>query len=108
MSGFIEAFVTIDNKNKALKIADELLNSKLAACVQIGGPVKSLYWWKGKKENSIEWTLTIKTRIEFLDRIEKSVKKMHPYEVPEIISRDIAGGSGDYLEWINKTLKEKE
>lgn len=107
MSEYIEVFTTISSKKRAFKIADSLLNLKLAACVQIGGPIKSLYWWKGKREKASEWILTIKTMSENIDGIEAYIKKNHPYEVPEIISREIAWGSGEYLEWIKKNARKR-
>lgn len=107
MSDYIEAFVTVNSRKKALEIAGKILDLKLAACVQIGGPILSLYWWQGKKEKAAEWTLTIKTRMEFFAEIEKTVKRLHPYKVPEIIARDIGNGSGDYLEWIGDSMKDK-
>jgi periplasmic divalent cation tolerance protein len=106
LSDYIEVFITIDSRKGALKLADVLLKDKAAACVQVGGPVKSFYWWKGKMEKKSEWTLTLKTRAGLLAMIERSVRKNHPYEVPEIISKEIAG-TADYLEWINNITGDK-
>lgn len=105
MSDYIEVFITIGSRKGALKLADVLLRDKAAACVQVGGPVTSMYWWKGKREKKPEWTLTLKTRTGLLAKIERSVRKNHPYEVPEIISKEIAG-TPDYLEWIDNITGE--
>ncbi len=104
MNNYIEIRVTVNSKKPAYKIADALLEARLAACVQIGGPVKSLYWWKGKREKKKEWTLIIKTKQDLFDEIEQAVKKIHPYQVPEIIATPITGGSEDYLAWIEDTV----
>ncbi len=107
MPDYIEVTVTIDNKKIAVRIANELLDKRLAACVQISGPVESFYEWDGKRTRTREWKLAIKTRDDIFSMVEKAVKELHPYAVPEIIIRKIEGGSGDYLEWIERSVYEK-
>jgi periplasmic divalent cation tolerance protein len=105
LSDYIEVFITIGSRKEAFKLADELLRAKKAACVQVGGPVKSMYWWKGKMEKRSEWALTVKTRAGLLGCLEETVRKIHPYEVPEITWKDI-GGTADYLAWIGEITGE--
>jgi len=64
------------------------------------GPIRSTYWWKGKVEEAEEWLLMMKTRRGLFSSLEKEIKALHPYEVPEIIALPIVAGSAPYLEWI--------
>jgi periplasmic divalent cation tolerance protein len=100
MNRYIQVITTISDKRGAEKIAKELINKRLAACVQILGPIKSIYRWKGKIETAKEWVCIIKTRISLYKKVEAAIKKIHPYEVPEIIAVPIALANKDYLKWI--------
>ncbi len=101
MLNFIQISTTTDSKKEAEKISRDLLNAKLAACVQIFGPVRSSYWWKNKIEQSDEWLCLIKTRKKFFDEIEKTICSIHSYETPEIIATPIIAGSKKYLNWLS-------
>lgn len=100
MNRYIQVITTISDKSGAEKIAKALINKKLAACVQIAGPIKSIYRWKGKIETAKEWVCVIKTRKNLYEKVEAAIKKIHPYEVPEIIAVPIAAANKDYLKWI--------
>jgi periplasmic divalent cation tolerance protein len=97
---YIQVVTTISDNLGAERIAKALINKKLAACVQIAGPIKSIYRWKGKIETAKEWVCVIKTRKSLYAKVESAIKKIHPYEIPEIISVPIALASKDYLKWI--------
>lgn len=84
----------------AEKIAGEVLEERLAACVNNLGTVKSRYWWKGKIDSADESLLLIKTRTELFEKLERAIKRVHPYEVPEIIGFSVEKGSEPYLDWI--------
>jgi len=101
----LQITTTAGTKEEAEKIADYLLEKRLAACVQILGPVTSKYWWKGKKEISEEFVCFIKTKKEFYPKVEKAIKEVHSYENPEIIAMGIDQGSKEYFDWIQKELK---
>jgi periplasmic divalent cation tolerance protein len=105
MNKFIIVFVTVKNKKEAEKIANILLNSRLAACINIVPLIQSRYWWKGKIEKSNESLLIIKTRKNVIKQLIKTVKENHSYTVPEIISVPIIHGNVDYLNWIEKEVK---
>ena len=107
METFIQVFTTTETKEEAEKIAQYLVEQKLAACVQITGPIASTYRWKGKVENAQEWLCLIKTREDFYDKVEKAIKKLHSYETPEIIAVQIVKGSKEYLNWIEETYEKK-
>lgn len=97
---YIVVFITASSTKEAEKIADGLVDNKLAACVNIVPSVKSIYTWKGKKEKASEVLLIAKSKKEKFKRIIKQVKSLHSYEVPEIISIPISDGNKDYLDWI--------
>jgi len=87
------------------KIAKTVVQKRLAACVNVvRGPVESFYTWKGKLESASEHLLIIKTTEKRLSELEREVKHMHAYEVPEFIAIPIAGGSADYLSWLNESV----
>ena len=99
MGKYIQVFTTTGNRKDAEKIAKKLLENKLAACVQIF-PVSSIYRWKGRIDRSREYLCIIKSKRGLYKKIEETIKEIHPYEVPEIISFPISSGSKDYLEWL--------
>jgi periplasmic divalent cation tolerance protein len=104
MKSYIQISTTTETKEQAQTIAQYLVDTKLAACVQISGPITSTYRWKGKVENSQEWLCLIKTRNDLFIKVEAAIKKMHPYETPEIIAVPIVKGSKEYLNWIDENL----
>ncbi|MBN1662790.1 MAG: divalent-cation tolerance protein CutA [Deltaproteobacteria bacterium] len=104
MNHYIIVTTTTDNKEDAEKIARFLVKKRLAACVQIAGPVASIYRWKGKVETDREWQCIIKSRQDFFDKIAEAVKSIHPYETPEIIAVPVVAGSRDYLDWMNDEM----
>ncbi len=107
MGRYIQVITTVSKKTDAEKIAKSLIDKRLAACVQIIGPIKSIYRWKGKIENAKEWACVIKTRKMLYKKVETAIRKIHPYEVPEIIAISIAQGSKDYLKWLfDETVKK--
>lgn len=106
MTKFVAVFITAGSMDEAGRIAEKLIDERKAACVNIlSGSIKSLFWWKGRKETCEEVLLIAKSRIEILDEVEKAVKEEHSSEVPEIIALPIAGGSGDYLKWLGREIR---
>ena len=106
-NSYLQVITTVSGKSDAEKIARALIAKDLAACVQIGGPIKSIYRWKGRIETAKEWVCIIKTRKSFYKKVEKAIKENHPYEVPEIIAVSIVEGSKTYLKWLfDETAKK--
>jgi periplasmic divalent cation tolerance protein len=103
MKSYIQITTTTETKEEAEKIAQYLVEQKLAACVQIIGPITSTYRWKGKVETASEWLCLIKTREKLYDKVETAIKKLHSYETPEIIAVSIKGSS-EYLSWLDDVL----
>ena len=84
----------------ARRIADALIEARLAACVNLLAECTSVYRWKGEIETAAEVPLLIKTRSEIYDEVEAAIRRLHPYELPEIIALPIERGSPDFLDWV--------
>jgi len=100
MSAYIQLTTTIDTRAAAMRLARALVESRLAACVQIIGPITSIYRWKGNVEQAKEHLCIIKTRAALFRKVEAEIKRLHSYEVPEIIALPISKGSRRYLAWL--------
>ena len=105
MSDPIVVLVTCGSEEEALKIANILVEDRLAACVNLVAPIRSIYRWEGKIWDEKEWLLIIKTQKHRFEELEKKVKSLHSYSVPEIISLSITEGSSAYLNWIRENTK---
>jgi periplasmic divalent cation tolerance protein len=101
----IVVLVTCGSEKEALKIANALVEEHLAACVNLVSPIRSIYRWEEKICDEKEWLLVIKTQRQRFEELEKKVKSLHSYSVPEIISLPIAEGSSSYLNWIRENTK---
>ncbi len=108
MPEFIVALVTCGSEEEAVNIANALVEARLAACVNILSPIRSIYRWEGKIWDEKEWVLFIKTQKQNFDALEKKVKSLHSYSVPEIIALPITEGSSSYLEWIKENTESGE
>lgn len=106
MKSFIQVTTTVATKEDAEKIAQHLVGEKLAACVQILGPITSTYRWKGKVETASEWLCLIKTKESLYPELEKAIISLHSYETPEIVAVPIIKGSPGYLSWIDDEAAE--
>ena len=96
--------VTCGSLKEARKIGRGVVGKRLAACVNIGtAEVESVYWWKGKVETAREFLLVMKTVSSRLGELEKEVKKLHSYEVPEFVVMEIRAGSREYLGWVEES-----
>jgi len=91
---------TLPDRDSALLLANALVNDRLAACVSIGAPVESIYHWRSKVETAKEVQVTIKTRRDCYAAVEKAIRRVHPYELPEIIAIPVIDGYPPYLAWI--------
>ncbi|MGH7134954.1 MAG: divalent-cation tolerance protein CutA, partial [Pirellulales bacterium] len=89
MTDYIQIITTVPSKLAAQTIADTLLREKLAACVQTIGPIESRYWWQGNLETAEEWQCVAKSRLGLFARLTEAIRRVHPYEVPEILATSI-------------------
>lgn len=101
---YLQVFVSVPDRRTASRISRMVLKERLAGCVQIYGPIVSSYWWEGRIEQSREWLLLIKTDRAHYPPLEKRVREMHPYQVPEIIAMAINAGYQPYLKWLSSEL----
>lgn len=100
MAGFVEVATTLGSRAAADHLADTLVSRRLAACVQVEGPLSSTYRWRGNVERAEEWRCTARTTAELTDDLLAAIRQAHPYELPELLVRPI-GGSPEYLAWIH-------
>ena len=96
---------TAGSEDEARKIARYLVDNRLAACVNIVPQIESIYRWQGQVESSREWLMLIKTTAEKFPAVQKAIRELHSYELPECIAIGIEEGSADYLEWIGQSVK---
>jgi periplasmic divalent cation tolerance protein len=90
---------TYPDKKVAIKTANELVKKRIAACVNIS-KISSIYSWKGKIENTSEFLALFKTTQKNKDTLKKAIKKMHPYDIPEIAEIDVTSINQPYLKWL--------
>ena len=91
---------TMETQAEAERLASELVERELAACVQVIAPLTSVYRWQGKVETASEALLLMKTTRAAYPQLEAALKHLHRYETPEIIALPVATGSADYLAWL--------
>lgn len=104
MNDILQVQTTTDQRETAQKIAHDLVRDRLAACVQIGGPITSVYRWQGNVETASEWICTIKTTADLYPTVEQHIRQLHTYEEPEIVAVEIAKASPSYLDWLRNQL----
>ena len=105
MQSAIQVVTTTDRKEDAERIAGALVEERLAACVQVIGPVFSTYRWKGRVETAEEWQCWAKTEAGLYEDVEKAIRAIHPYELPEIVALPVLRGSQEYLDWLQGELR---
>ena len=103
----IIVFMTAGSVDEANRLADMLLDKRLAACVQIMREMNSVFRWQGKVETQREVLLIAKTLSSKFAEIEREVVKLHSYETPEIVAVPLSAGSGPYLEWLSTSVSER-
>lgn len=104
MSNFV-FFVTVPNLEEGKKLAKILIESRIAACVNIIQDILSIYRWKGSIEESNEHILLIKTNNKKSNQLIEKVNEIHSYDTPECVGIKIDKGSEKYLNWINESIK---
>ncbi len=100
-NGFVVIFITVPNEEEGLRIGKYLVENRLAACTNIVPGLRSIYRWKGEVCDDKELLCMVKTRRSLFDQVVDAVKKLHSYEVAEIIALPIVEGVEDYIEWLS-------
>ena len=103
----IQVVTTVERREDAERIARRLIEERQAACVQIVGPIQSIYRWKQNIEQAEEWQCHIKTRATLYGAVEKLIKANHPYETPEILALPVLQGSPEYLAWLHEETQDE-
>lgn len=104
MPSYIQVLTTVGSEQEAERIGSDLLERRLAACVQTVGPILSRYRWQGKLEEAREWQCLAKTEETRYEEVEAAIRALHSYEEPEIIAMPISAGSRGYLDWISANV----
>jgi len=93
-------YITVSSADEARKVGKEIVSQRLAACVNILGPIQSMYWWKGNLQEDNEMVVIAKTTAALVPRLIERVKAVHSYEVPCIVALPLTEGNPDFLNWI--------
>jgi periplasmic divalent cation tolerance protein len=104
MSEHAVVMSTASSADEAQRIADALVERRLAACVNVLPGVRSTYRWKGAIERADEWLLVVKTRRERFEEVAAAIRELHSYEVPEVVMLELTGGDPRYLAWIDASV----
>jgi periplasmic divalent cation tolerance protein len=100
MTDCVQVLTTAASEAEAERIAAALVERRLAACVQVVGPVVSHYRWQGTVEREREWQCLAKTTMARFGEVEEAIRELHSYEEPEIVATPILAGSSGYLGWL--------
>jgi periplasmic divalent cation tolerance protein len=106
MTETVQVITATETKSDAQAIARTVVEKRLAACVQVIGPITSTYWWQGEIETAEEWLCLIKSRRDLYEALEEAIREVHPYDVPEILAVPVVAGGRDYLDWLDRELKQ--
>jgi periplasmic divalent cation tolerance protein len=104
MREFIQITTTTARKDEAQRLAEALVSRRLAACVQVIGPITSSYWWQGKIETAEEWQCVAKTERDRFDMLAATIRELHSYDTPEILAVPVVAGDAKYLAWMKEEL----
>ena len=101
----IVVLVTAGSADEAERIGRTLVEERLAACVNVVGPIRSIYRWQGTVENAAEWLLVVKARASDLATLEGRIGALHSYAVPEVLALPVYGGGATYLAWLDEATR---
>ena len=105
MGEYLQVTTTAASEGEAERIGAALVERRLAACVQVIGPIASRYRWQGAVERSTEWMCVAKTSAARYAELEAAIRELHSYDEPEIVATSIVAGSAGYLAWIGECLR---
>ena len=102
----VQIATTFSTKKEAEAVAERLIAERLAACVQVQGPIASTYRWNGEVQRDEEWQCTVKTAAALTERVLEFIADAHPSDNPELSVVPIVDGSDEYLRWIKEEVEE--
>lgn len=105
MTDYIQVFTTVGSMEEARTVAGAIVEQRLAACVQVVGPIQSTYWWQGQMQTDEEYLCLMKTSRNVYHTLEMAIKEVHSYETPEILAMPVTEGNQDYLFWLRGELR---
>ena len=106
-SNFLQVQTTTDSRAEAVELARVAVESRLAACAQVSGPLASTYWWEDSVERAEEWLLTLKLPAKGYPALAEFLSRRHSYDEPEIVALPIVAGSEAYLSWIEEETRQR-
>lgn len=98
----VEVHVSVPDAESGRRIAEDLVARQLAACVQVLGPMASIYTWKGEVHRAQEWLLLAKSTEDAFEEVVRAVRSHHRYDVPEVVAVPVTHALGDYAEWVRR------
>ncbi|HMK63319.1 MAG TPA: divalent-cation tolerance protein CutA [Acidimicrobiales bacterium] len=101
MTALCQVQTTTGTPEEAERLAQMVVEQRLAACAQVSGPISSTYWWKGTVERSTEWMCTFKTTEDRVAGLTAALRDAHPYDVPELVVTVLSGADDDYSAWVD-------
>ncbi len=108
MTNYIQVLTTAGSEEEAEAISTGLVERRLAACVQVAGPISSRYRWQGEVETAKEWLCVAKTEASRYEALEAAIRELHSYDEPEIVATPIVAGSAGYLAWLGESLQQDD
>lgn len=106
MEKIVEVTTTVGSAEAAVQLANSIVTTRLAACVQINGPITSIYRWQGDVCQATEWRCTMKTMASRTQQLVESLDNLHPYDVPEILVIAVEHSTAAYANWIAEQVVE--
>ena len=101
---YVVLLSTTGSVEEAEQISDDLITNHLAACVNIIPSIRSVYWWDNKVNHDSEVLMLIKTQTSLIPEVEKSIRRLHSYQTPELIAVSLQYGIAEYLQWMSESL----
>jgi periplasmic divalent cation tolerance protein len=99
------AYITVPNRDEALRLAAVLVEERLAACANINDGMTSLYWWQGQVQQEREVGMIVKTRADLMKPLEQRVRELHSYTVPCVVAWPLTAGYAPFLDWVRQETR---
>jgi periplasmic divalent cation tolerance protein len=99
------AYITVPNRDEALRLAAVLVEERLAACANVNDGMTSLYWWQGQVQQEREVGMIVKTRADLVEKLERRVRELHSYTVPCVVAWPLTAGYTPFLDWVRQETR---